>query len=154
MAITLDVSSNGNISFYKKVSSEQNYDFLNFYINGDLQESWSGEQDWSLSSFPVSTGFHTFTWSFNKDGSVSDGSDCGWIDYVIFPPSVNENPDIILGDVNFDGVINVLDIVSLITYVLLTESPGSNEFLASDINQDGSLDVLDVVLTVNIILNQ
>ena len=154
MAITLDVSSDGNISFYKKVSSEQSYDFLNFYINGDLQESWSGEQDWSLSSFPVSTGFHTFTWSFDKDGSVSDGSDCGWIDYVIFPPAVNENPDIILGDVNFDGVINVLDIISLITYVLLTESPGSNEFLASDINQDGSLDVLDVVLTVNIILNQ
>ena len=151
--ITLDIASNGNISFYKKISSEQNYDFLSFYIDGDLQESWSGEDDWSLSSFPVNTGTHTFKWSFDKDGSVSDGSDCGWIDYIIFPPVVSDSPQIVLGDVNFDGLINVLDIVSLISYVLLTEIPDSNQFLASDINQDGELNVLDVVLTVNIILN-
>jgi len=35
---------------------------------------------------PVTTGFHTFEWYYAKDASNSAGSDCAWIDYIIFPP--------------------------------------------------------------------
>jgi hypothetical protein len=31
---------------------------------------------------------HTFKWQYTKDGNTSHGSDCGWVDYIIFPPSV------------------------------------------------------------------
>ena len=86
MSVTLTVPVAGNISFWKKVSSEQNYDFLKFYINGVLKNSWSGTADnWSQVTFPVQAGQNIFKWEYMKDSMVSSGSDCAWIDNVIFP---------------------------------------------------------------------
>jgi PKD repeat protein len=85
LSITFNVLANGEISFFKKVSSESGYDFLSFYIDNILQEHWSGEVSWSASSFPVTSGQHTFKWEYAKDVSVASGSDCGWVDYIILP---------------------------------------------------------------------
>ncbi len=86
MEAQINVTSAGNISFYKKVSSESGYDYFKFYIDGNLQDQWSGTIDWSQESYAVSsTGIHTFKWEYSKDGSVSNGSDCAWVDYVEFP---------------------------------------------------------------------
>ena len=52
-----------------------------------------------------------------------------------------------LGDINDDGGIDILDIVSLIN-LILDEGYQSN----ADINEDGNLNVLDVVSLINIIL--
>ncbi|MCP4613962.1 MAG: hypothetical protein GY845_35185, partial [Planctomycetes bacterium] len=43
----------GNITFYRKVSSERDCDLFNFYIDGIRQDKWSGEKDWGQVSFPV-----------------------------------------------------------------------------------------------------
>lgn len=80
-----DVGAADSISFYRKVSSESNYDFLKFYINNTVVGSWSGAVEWSRVVFPVTPGFKTFKWEYMKDGSVSTGSDCAWIDYIVFP---------------------------------------------------------------------
>ena len=80
-----NVLSAGNISFYRQVSSESGYDYLRFYIDDIQQEQWSGEESWALVSYPVDIGEHEFKWIYYKDGSVSNGSDCGWIDYIVFP---------------------------------------------------------------------
>ena len=53
------------------------------------------------------------------------------------------------GDINNDDVINVLDIVNLINYILGIMSPNECEYAVSDINADSSLDILDIVLIVN-----
>ena len=54
----------------------------------------------------------------------------------------------ILGDINDDGMVNVLDVVLLVNIVLgLSEGNSS-----ADINNDGVVNVLDVVILVNIIL--
>jgi len=58
----------------------------------------------------------------------------------------------VLGDVNFDNAVNVLDIVLLVNFILDESYPTSDQFDASDLNLDLSLDVLDVVLLVNYIL--
>ena len=85
MQITLNVQA-GNISFYKKVSSESGYDYLKFYIDDVLQSSsWSGSVAWSQSTYAVSAGSHTFRWTYSKDGSVDSGSDTAWVDNIIFP---------------------------------------------------------------------
>ena len=60
--------------------------------------------------------------------------------------------DVVLGDINQDSLINVLDIVILINYILIIDSPDSNQFAASDMNADGDLNVLDVVLLVGSII--
>ena len=87
LSITLDVVAPGEISFWKYLSSEQDYDFLKFRINGNKVDEWSGEDvDWSFVSFPVNVGQNTFKWEYDKDDYVSDGQDCAWIDYIVFPP--------------------------------------------------------------------
>ena len=94
MQLELFVLSNGVISFYKKVSSEANYDFLRFYIDGVEKAAWDGEQDWTQESFNITQGIHTVKWEYEKDYSVNTGSDCGWIDYIILPPFGDQNPQI------------------------------------------------------------
>jgi hypothetical protein len=84
LTVTLDCTA-GNVSFYFKVSSETSYDFLTFSIGGSEKGRWSGEESWTRVSFPVSEGTRTFTWTYAKDGSASDGSDTCWIDDITFP---------------------------------------------------------------------
>jgi hypothetical protein len=85
MEVTVSVTGGGNISFYRKVSSENNYDFLRFYIDGSLMEEWDGNVAWGQVSYPVLAGVHTFLWQYYKDSSISSGEDCAWIDYIEFP---------------------------------------------------------------------
>jgi carboxypeptidase T len=88
---TMEAASDGIISFYRKVSSEANYDYLKFYINNNIVGQWAGELDWAEVSFPVNAGVNTFKWVYEKDVYVSSGQDCAWIDYIIFPPSASVN---------------------------------------------------------------
>ena len=52
-----------------------------------------------------------------------------------------------LGDINGDGSVSILDVVQIINMVL-ESTPDEN----ADINNDGTVDVLDIILLVNIIL--
>lgn len=85
LSIQMMVGSDSEISFARKVSSEAGYDFLKFSIDGTEKASYSGEENWSVVNFPVTAGNHTFTWTYSKDQSVSEGSDAGYIDDIIFP---------------------------------------------------------------------
>jgi len=89
LLINFNAVADDSISFFRKVSSEQNYDFLEFYIDGNLISEWSGEQAWSRVSFPVPTGNHAFKWLYSKDYYQTSGSDCAWIDNIMFPPVYN-----------------------------------------------------------------
>jgi len=86
LSLPVVISTAGNISFYYKVSSESNYDWLRFYIDGVQQAQWSGLAGWSAATYPVPSGPHTFSWTYSKDGWVNSGSDCAWLDHIIFPP--------------------------------------------------------------------
>ena len=99
--VELNVISAGEISFWKKVSCEDDpnndWDYFAFYIDGVEQDRWDGEIDWSEEIFPVDIGNHIFEWKYLKDGNVNSGQDCAWIDYVIFPqieaePELEVNP--------------------------------------------------------------
>lgn len=86
LKIDLEILNDGEISFFKKVSSEENWDYFRFFIDGELQNEWSGEVAWSQETYNVSAGQHTFEWIYDKDVSVSDGDDCAWVDDIVFPP--------------------------------------------------------------------
>ena len=87
LSYSMNVAWNSEISFFVKTSSENSYDFLKFYIDNAIVGQWSGETDWTQISLTVSAGAHEFKWSYEKDGYVDGGQDCGWIDYVVFPPA-------------------------------------------------------------------
>ena len=56
------------------------------------------------------------------------------------------------GDVNFDGLLNISDVVLIVNYVLNTTNPTEEQQLTADMNQDGILNVLDVIQVVSEIL--
>jgi hypothetical protein len=77
------VDGAGTISFYWKVYSETDFDFLEFYIDGVLQDQISGLVDWHQMVYKIiEPGTHTLELRYIKDDSVSEGDDCGWVDRV------------------------------------------------------------------------
>lgn len=143
LSIQIETIADGEINFWKKVSSESSYDFLKFYIDDSEYGSWSGEINWSEESYSVSAGTHTFKWVYEKDYSVSDGSDCGWIDYITFPPT--EQP-IIYGDVDGDA-----DVTSYDAALTLQYSAGLTDFeewqiLAADVDGNGIVQAFDAAI--------
>ncbi len=60
----------------------------------------------------------------------------------------------VLGDLNVDGAIDVIDILQQINFILGTFEPNLQQLCASDLNADGTIDLLDVVLLIQIVLNQ
>ena len=58
--------------------------------------------------------------------------------------------NMIHGDINSDGSINVIDVVALVDYILNFEGI---EFQGADINDDGNVNIIDVVQLVDLILN-
>lgn len=72
------------ISFDRKVSSELNKDFLRFYIDGVMQNEWSGTIVWGNVSYTTTTsGLHEYKWCYTKDAMLDGGTDEAWIDNII-----------------------------------------------------------------------
>ena len=59
----------------------------------------------------------------------------------------------LMGDVNQDNLVNVLDVVYIVGYIIGTQEFDDIELQLADVNVDGNIDVIDIVLLINIILN-
>ena len=100
--ISLSTSSQDTVSFYTKVSSENNYDFFKFYIDEEEKVSLSGTTNtsWQFKQFVISEGNHVLKFEYSKDYSSSNGSDAAWIDDLRIPmqttmlglETANKNP--------------------------------------------------------------
>lgn len=85
------VEGPGDLSFWWRVSSEAEFDYLHWSVNDVLQDSLSGEVDWEQKERVLPAGTHVIRWRYVKDGSVSIGADAGWIDQVTFTPRLLED---------------------------------------------------------------
>ncbi|NQV03587.1 MAG: T9SS type A sorting domain-containing protein, partial [Bacteroidia bacterium] len=97
--ITLKILANGEISFWKRVSCEDDpngtdYDYLVFYIDDQEMERWDGAIPWEEVSYPVTKGHHTFKWVYHKDNTVTAFYDACWLDFITFPPFEGALPEI------------------------------------------------------------
>jgi hypothetical protein len=88
VAYTASLASPQALSFWWKVSSEGGYDFLRFYIDGVVQDSITGTPAWAQKSYDLPAGPSILKWTYVKDGSISGGTDTGWVDdiFVGTPP--------------------------------------------------------------------
>jgi hypothetical protein len=77
-------SQNINISFDRKVSSEENWDYLKYYIDGvKWEDGWSGIVAWGNVTYSLSSpGLHEYLWCYSKDFNLNEGSDAAWIDNI------------------------------------------------------------------------
>ena len=58
---------------------------------------------------------------------------------------------IILGDLNIDGIINILDVVQLVS-IILGDSANTTQEEAGDLNQDNIINFQDIILLITQIL--
>src|SRR5205814_3470911 len=78
--LTLTILSGDGVgSFDYRVSSETNWDWLEFYVNGVPDSSpprqrWSGEVGWATYQFRVPAGTNVLVWRYIKDPTGSAGS--------------------------------------------------------------------------------
>lgn len=87
-SIQTTVTGPGTLSFYWSVSSEADYDFLTFYIDGVRQSGRiSGSVGFTQQTWSIPAGNHVLRWTYAKDDATAAGADAGYLDTVIFTPS-------------------------------------------------------------------
>ena len=73
--------------------------------------------------------------------------DISWMIEII--EELLEYNDQITGDVNYDGTLNILDIVIVVNMILGNTNPD----MLADVNNDGVINVLDIVMLISLILS-
>ncbi|QUM81092.1 peptidase M4 family protein [Moritella sp. 5] len=76
--------SEGTFSFDYKIDSELDYDFFELYIDNQQVLQASGAEEWKNFNRTLSSGLHTLSFRYSKDGSVSQGADRAWLDNIAF----------------------------------------------------------------------
>ena len=84
---------------------------------------------------------------FGSGGSIVEAA----VDDILIC-SIGASTDILLGDVNFDDNIDILDVVIIVNFALNVTEPTEAQFYSADLNSDGVIDILDIVNIINIIL--
>jgi hypothetical protein len=83
---------------------------------------------------------YTF-WSDERNGNYE----------IYFSKGLSET--IILGDINQDSIIDILDIVLIVNIILAQQEPSIEQMIAADLNNDGIINIQDLILLITIILN-
>ncbi len=137
MQLSVNVFTNDSIAFYRKVSSEEGYDYLSFYIDGDLYAQWSGEVAWGRVAFPMYSGPRMFAWIYKKDNVYDGGEDAAWVDFIELP-----NSSAVTGlntPTATDGVIKAYPNPSNGITTLLVDTKSNNTATVEVYNTQGQL---------------
>jgi len=79
------VTGPATLTFWWKVSSEEDYDWLKFSIdNVEKAGKISGNVDWQYKIYAIASGSHACRWTFANDESYAYGINAGWVDQVQF----------------------------------------------------------------------
>ena len=121
-----------SVSFWYKVSSESNYDFFEFYIDGSRRLRTSGEVGWTqFTDNSLSNTTHNFEWRYTKDNYVDSGSDKAWVDKVVFDQNGGYQEWSITNSASDGGIDRFTDgdgLIDLVEYLVA----------GSSLTQDGS----------------
>ena len=158
ISMVVNVLYEGDIQFWSKSSSEQGstgtiYDYLEFYIDDQPQGlTIGGETDWMLYDINLPIGEHSLRWVYEKDDATSSGEDGVWIDRIQLPPGAIFPLAINFGDLNFDDLVNILDIIVTVNHVAGHLDLNGQQIENADMNLDGSINILDVLMIVDWVL--
>ncbi|MBP72357.1 MAG: hypothetical protein CMA70_02070, partial [Euryarchaeota archaeon] len=121
----------GDVSFAYETSTESNWDYLRFYVDGSLTMSWSGVSSGTYMT-TVSAGNHTFEWMYYKDTSVSSNADTVWVDDISLPTwQPFDQSDL---DDDNDGVYDEFDLDPLDPCVSLdTDGDGAPDWVMTGV---------------------
>ena len=150
LTATVNVIKASTLSFDFKAWGEGTstlYDECIFAIDGQQMFSYGARQnDWETYTAELAPGTHTLTWTYDKDGSVNPTGDYFAINNVAITSKV-----VVLGDVNNDGNVSILDVTALIDY-LLTGDDSRINLQNADCNNDNSITIIDVTALIDYLL--
>ena len=114
---------------------------LDAYIEGangteDIQVIWIDQEN---TNFLLSTDFQPTSFTLDPNGWVLG-------DYSGFEVGL-------LGDINIDANVNILDIIGTANYILSQTELTEDQFFLMDIDGDNTITIMDIIQIVNIILN-
>ena len=151
--VLIGISNTNNQNIISNFVSENSLSFPILFDPGSSGGVQGGDT-YDLYYMPNDGSPYPRDFVINQEGIISYANneiDTAWMLSVINDLLLINNG--IQGDINQDSIINILDIVLLINFILSSEIPSENQFLSSDMNVDGIINILDVVLIINIILN-
>ena len=103
----------------------------------------------------------TFFYGTPTESNVSIYTSMGYgsleTEYVPFRPKVTFSyqkaaVEVLLGDVNDDGLVNITDVTTLINAVM-TENFGNVNTANADMNSDGNINISDVTMLINMVMS-
>ena len=158
--VALKASNNSNVGTFS-LTDEVNTRLIEDDHNG-TDRIYVGHTVCGADADPEGSLQWSFTWQ-------APDSDVGNINFYLSSLATNHNHstsgdhtytqvitisynDVVLGDLDGNGTINILDAVMLVNIVLGVFDPTSQQEISSDINNDGEINILDVVALVSIIL--
>jgi len=124
LSVNIETTQTGDISFFWKVSSQNHHDKLFFYIDGEEMAYIAGIFPWNEESFPIEPGEHEFTWKYEKNEDISNNSDTGWIDNIIFPPTTTSENDLAVKSISGPGFVYTHDSA---VYEITVKNYGTND---------------------------
>ncbi|MBQ1646174.1 MAG: dockerin type I repeat-containing protein, partial [Prevotella sp.] len=105
----------------------------------------------------VNAPFEKFYDVYPYEGGVHDNIERirNWIakKVQLMDEQMNYKNEFVLGDVNHDGKVNIVDATSVTSYIL-NQKPNSFYEAEADINQDGEISITDVTSIVNMVLGK
>ncbi len=138
------LNSQDKVLVYWRISGEDkavvvaNFDEQTHYV--DVEFPHSGEWVDGISEEVININSNWFGGFELENSSV-----------FVFTPPYEE--DCTIGDASGDGLVNILDVVQTVNFVLGNLSFSDEQFCSADMNEDGIVNVLDIVTMVNYILN-
>jgi len=109
-------------------------------LSPDAQMIYNQSLDRWQYSFNVPTYVEQINFVFNNgQGSWDNNNGNDW--------NVNVQ-DILLGDVNSDNELDILDIIIVLSFILFD----NQNYLDADFNDDGNIDIIDVIVLVDFVL--
>ena len=111
----------------------------NFEFTGELEEGMSEGVSVIAENDGLPEGVYNAYLNISSNASESES----------FLIELISSDNSLLGDINGDSIINVLDVIQLVNMALGNQEP---DYSTADVNQDGEINVLDVVQVVNLIL--
>jgi len=138
-------------------------EFAAQYENGSVNLSWSANTETDLGYYNLYRDGELLT-SVNANSYFDDTVMMGQsYEYSLTAVDIHDNESeltqsvavetLLMGDINFDGNLNVLDVMIIVNIILPNDMEYTDQQLAAaDLDGNGFINILDIMIVVNIIL--
>ena len=110
------------------------------------------EEQYELTVFNPQENYNSISSSFEINGIENTEIRLEVIQNYLTFFNLGLSPNWIKGDVNLDNLVNILDVILVVEFIIELSNPEIIEFWVSDLNHDDFINIQDITLMINNIL--